>query len=202
MACLTLTDARNLMLKGRPWTFRMECTLNGRSAAWLATGRALFEPVEIHFGAIGAKPTILVKDWAYVEKTAPEKAAKGYAYVDTPFVRVQPSTIKGLTPPSPVVPMAPSPSPVVPMTTSPSPVVPMTTSPSPVVPMTTSTKVVPMVAPMVVSKLPGPWGLIAGLKPNGGQWIGVDTNGGTVMSMSKDAARRLVQDHGLPVVGL
>lgn len=195
MACLTLTDARNLMLKGRPWTFRMECTLNGRSAAWLATGRGQNEPVEVHFGAIGAKPTILVKDWAYVEKTAPEKEAKGYVYVDTPFVRVQPSTIRGLTPaaPSPVVPMTPA---------ALSPVVPMTTSPSPVVPMTTSTQVVPMVAPMVVSKLPGPWGLIAGLKPNGGQWIGVDTNGGTVMSMSKAAARRLVQDHGLPVVGL
>ena len=195
MACLTLTDARNLMLKGRPWTFRMECTQNGRSAVWLATGRAQNEPVEVHFGAIGAKPTILVKDWAYVEKTAPEKAAKGYVYVDTPFVRVQPSTIRGLVPATP--------SPIVPMTPGPSKVAPMTPGPSPVVPMTTSTQVIPMTPPPVVSKLPGPWGLIAGLKPSGGgQWVGVDTNGGTVMSMSKDAARRLVQNHGLPVVGL
>jgi len=93
MARLTLSDARNTMGRSRPWTFRLECTVGGRNAFWLATGRSRHEPVEIHYGAIGNKPQILVKDWDYVERKAPEKEAKGYVYVDTPFVKVQPSTI-------------------------------------------------------------------------------------------------------------
>lgn len=100
MARLTLNDARTLAARSRPWTFRME--FRGVNAAnqsgwsekfWLATGRGLHEPVEIHYGAIGSTGTILVKDWAYVEQTAPEKEAKGYTYEDTPYVRVRQSTI-------------------------------------------------------------------------------------------------------------
>jgi len=124
MANLTLTDARNLMLKGRPWTLRLEfqgmnpSNQSGVSSRfWLATGRAQHEPVEVHYGTVGGKPTILVKDWSYVEKRAPEKEAKGYTYADTPFVRVQPSTIVGAAPqpvspkraPTPVVSSLPGP---------------------------------------------------------------------------------------------
>lgn len=199
MALLTLTDARNLMLKGRPWTFRMECTLNGRSAAWIATGRAQNEPVEVHFGAIGAKPTILVKDWSYVEKTAPEKVAKGYVYVDTPFVRVQPSTIGKATQPTTPV------SPVIPLTPGPSKVAPLTPGPSNVIPLTFGqTPVIPMVAPPVVApNLPSPWNLIVKVKQVGNQWIGVDSNGSKVLAMPKEAARRMVQNYAhISVMGL
>ena len=98
MAKLTLADARRTMGKGRPWTFRLE--FYGQTAAgnpsqkfWLCTGRARNEPVEIHYGAIGAKSQILVKTWDYVEKTAPEKIAKGYDYADTPFVRIRKAVI-------------------------------------------------------------------------------------------------------------
>jgi len=103
MATLTLADARRTMGRGRPWTFRLEfygTTANGNPSQkfWLCTGRARNEPVEIHWGSIGAKAQIIVKDWDYVEKAAPEKIAKGYDYADTPFVRVQQSTIKGTTP--------------------------------------------------------------------------------------------------------
>lgn len=107
MATLTLTDARRLMLKGRPWTFRMECQVGGRNAFWLATGRGGAEPVEIHYGGIGNKPQIIVKDWAYVDKVAPEKEAKGYCYVQTPYVRVRQSTIDAFSAgqPSPQAPV-------------------------------------------------------------------------------------------------
>ncbi len=122
MARLTLSDARSTMGRGRPWTFRLECTVGGRNAFWLATGRSRHEPVEIHYGAIGNKPQILVKDWAYVERKAPEKEAKGYVYVDTPFVKVQPSTIAaaaGSKAPTPVA--APKPVPKVKTPTAPTP---------------------------------------------------------------------------------
>jgi len=83
MARLTLSDARSTMGRGRPWTFRLECTTGGSNKFWLATGRGRNEPVEIHYGAIGSKGTILVKDWAYVEAKTPQKVAKGYDYADT-----------------------------------------------------------------------------------------------------------------------
>lgn len=115
MARLTLSDARSTMGRGRPWTFRLECTVGGRNAFWLATGRARNEPVEIHYGAIGNKPQILVKSWDYVERKTPEKIAKGYDYVDTPFVKVQPSTIaaggKAASTPTPKSPAPPIPTP-------------------------------------------------------------------------------------------
>lgn len=87
MARLTLTDARRLAGRGRPWTFRMECTTGRSNKFWLATGRGVTEPVEIHYGRIGTRGTVIVKDWSYVEQKAPEKEAKGYVYVPTPFIR-------------------------------------------------------------------------------------------------------------------
>jgi len=98
MAKLTLADARNTMSRGRPWTFRLEYSGltdagNPSHKFWLAAGRGRNEPVEIHHGKVGGKPQILVKDWAFVEAKTPEKEAKGYRYVDTPFVRCQQSTI-------------------------------------------------------------------------------------------------------------
>ena len=228
MARLTLTDARSVMLKGRPWTFRLECTTGGHNKFWLATGRGQNEPVEVHYGAIGAKAAILVKDWAYIEKTAPEKEAKGYTYVDTPFVRVQPSTIAGVQA-SPVIPMTPT-SRTIPMISA-SPVVPMVAKPS-VVPMVAKPSVVPVVAgddddddddddsvsvyaprptapvapvapPVVVPSLPAPWNRIMAVQKQGAHWVGLDSTGGTVMAMPKEAARRLVQAHvHITVMGL
>lgn len=100
MAYLTLYDAHRLAAKDRPWTFRMEYVgYNGANASgtsskfWLATGRGLAEPVEIHYGALGSKGTILVKDFAYLAKKVKDKIRKGYLYADTPFVRVRQATI-------------------------------------------------------------------------------------------------------------
>ena len=211
MARLTLTDARNVMLKGRPWTFRMECTTGGHNKFWLATGRGQNEPVEIHYGAIGAKAAILVKDWAYVEKNTPEKEAKGYIYVDTPFVRVQPSTIQA----SPVIPMTPS-SRTIPMTPT-SPVVPMVAKP-PVVPVVVddddddsvsvyaprpTAPAAPVALPSVAPNLPAPWNRIMAVQKQGAHWMGLDSTGGKVLSMTKDAARNLVRNHQhITIMGL
>ena len=194
MARLTLTDARNLMLKGRPWTFRMEClgpnpnVQAGWSAKfWLATGRAQHEPVEIHYGVIGGtNPTIIVKDWAYVEAKAPEKEAKGYIYADTPFVKVLPSTIAGASQPSP-------------LSTPPPPVAPAKPVPAPVA--TAPVKPAPIVG--TVPTLPGPWGRIVAVMKQNGNWVGLDQTGAKVLTMTRDGARNLVRDHHhIKVVGL
>jgi hypothetical protein len=186
---LTLTDARNLMLQGKPWTFRMEFTgpnpnnAGGFSSKfWLATGRARHEPVEIHYGSIGGgTPMVLAKDWTYVETTAPEKEAKGYTYAATPFVRVRASTLNLAAAVANAAPPAPAPAPVV----APPP-------PPPVV----------RAAP--VSNLPGPWGRISAVqKLADGTWWGLDPSGGKVLQMTKDGARNLVRDHQhITVAGL
>jgi hypothetical protein len=196
MALLTLTDARNLMLKGKPWTFRMEfhgTTPNGNPSHkfWVATGRARHEPVEIHFGAVGAASNILIKDWDYVERAAPEKEAKGYTYITTPFVRVQQATINTWlasqgkpvsVPPTPVQPVAPQP-PVQPAAPKP---------PTPVQPA----------AP--VSGLPGPWGRILSVqKQADGSWWGLDAAGAKVIPMTRNGAMNLVQSQPhISVLGL
>lgn len=187
MATLTLTDARNLMLKGKPWTFRMEFqgpnpnNVSGWSTKfWLATGRARHEPVEIHYGTIGGgTPTILVKDWDYIEQKAPEKEAKGYVYKDTPFVRVRQSTINvWLTsqgqPKGAPLPVQPSPPPA------------------------------PPKPPVATSGLPGPWGRVSSVqKQADGSWWGLDSVGGKVLQMTKDGARNLVQSYPhITVAGL
>lgn len=186
MAILTVHEARTLMLKGRPWTFRMEHT-NGHNKFWLATGRGLNEPVEIHYGAIGAKPTILVKDWPYVVRAVPDKLGKGYNYTDTPFVRVQPSTIALSAAPS--VPQFP--------TTKFIPVKPA------VVPAAVAAPPVPTT--VVVGQIPpAPWGRIMQVqKQPDGTWAGLSSTGTKVMGLTKDGARNLVRDYShIQVVGL
>jgi len=126
MSILTVTDARTLMGRGKAWTFRLELRdpASNSHKFWLCTGRSRHEPVEVHYGRVGSKPQIIVKDWVYVEQKCPEKVAKGYIYVDTPFVRVQPSTIAGVaqaTPAWPGAKMMPVQQPV----TAPKPVVPV-----------------------------------------------------------------------------
>lgn len=114
---LTLSDARRLMHQGKPWCFRLEytgLTANGNASDkfWLATGRGRHEPVEVRYGKVGTEGRVIVKDWMYVEGKAPEKVAKGYDYVSTPFVGVRQQTIDGfgaqqapVPPPKPVAPV-------------------------------------------------------------------------------------------------
>jgi len=124
MSILTVTDARNLMQRDRPWTFRLELhdPATNSHKFWLCTGRGRHEPVEVHYGRVGSKAQIIVKDWNYVEQKFPEKEAKGYLYADTPFVRVQPSTINGTTPANPGARMMPI------QTTVPKPAAPSSTT--------------------------------------------------------------------------
>jgi hypothetical protein len=212
MATLTLSDARSLMLKGKPWTFRMEHTSNGHNKFWLATGRKQGEPVEIHYGVIGSGGTILVKDWAYVERTAPEKEAKGYDYADTPFVRVQQATIDAAAAHQASVGHH-----VLIVTTGPAKATPVP-APAQIPPVPTGLHAQPfaVTAPISVplpliptpavqaSGLPGPWGrIVAVQKQPDGTWAGLSNTGSKVLSMTKDGARNLVQGHShIQVVGL
>ncbi len=100
------------MTRGKPWTFRLECT-KGRNAFWLCTGRGRSELVEVHFGGIGNKPSVILKDWTYVEAKTPEKLAKGYVYVPTDFVRVRQASIDAVKAGLPSGPVKPKPTPAV-----------------------------------------------------------------------------------------
>jgi predicted DNA-binding WGR domain protein len=125
-----------MMQRGRPWTLRLE--LHDPSANshkfWLATGRGRHEPVEIHYGRVGNKAQVIVKDWTYVEAKAPEKEAKGYSYVTTPFVRMDPANFGG----SPtVVTPKPTSSPVTPVSSQPQGVHPPVGLPAVRVPVNT-----------------------------------------------------------------
>ena len=186
MARLTLTDARSKMINGRPWTFRLEfqgpnsAVASGWSTKfWLATGRGRHEPVEIHYGVIGSTGSILVKDWDYVEKVAPEKEAKGYVYADTPFIRVRQATLDAAT--QVTIPTA----------------APVATIPTPVV-------TAPVVTAPILSSLTGPWSRIVSVqKQPDGSWWGFDAQGSKVLGMPKDAARNLVKNHAhITVAGL
>jgi len=93
MANLTLSEAHTLMLRGRPWTFRLERydpVVNARKF-WMATGRAYNEPVEVLYGHVGENPTILIKEWDSMKVLFHRKGH--YDYAATPFVRVRQATI-------------------------------------------------------------------------------------------------------------
>lgn len=173
MACLTIQDARRHMQNHRPWTFALNCTSNGSNKFWLATGRGRNEPVEIHFGAIGSTGHVLVKDWTYLERKVPEKIAKGYVYVDTPFIRVQDAVITafiqgGLPAAQAAAQPAPPPNPV-PATTKP---VPMPGQPA------------------------GPYSQILTILPHGnGIWYGLDAKGNKICSLTRQGAQDLVAAH-------
>lgn len=177
MALLTLDDARKLAARNRPWTFRLEfkglnaANQSGRSEKfWLATGRGVSEPVEIHYGAIGSTGTVLVKTWSYVEQVAPEKLTKGYQYADTPYKRVQQSTIDAFN-----AAMAKQPPP------STAPVTSVAAPPAPP----------PTPAP-TTNGLAGPYGRIVSVSSVGGVWKALDAAGKVLLTLTAQGARDLV----------
>ncbi len=181
MATLHFADAERLSRQGKPWTFRLECTVNGRNAFWLATGRARNEPVEIHYGGIGNKPQIIVKDWDYVAAKTPEKTGKGYDYTNTPFVRVRQATIDDLARKRKAAGLpVPKPTPK-----------PATPTPKPATP--------PPAAP---TKGGDPYSRVVQVCPTAnGQWVAVDASGRQLFAMPKRGAMKLVQSTPAVTVG-
>lgn len=205
MALITFKQAEALATRGRPWTFKMQFqgldpnNLSGWSDKfWLATGRAKDEPVEIHFGATGSAGQIQVKDWAYVAAKVPEKEAKGYRFVDTPFVRVRQATIdahnasKGRQAPVAITGTGPFWAPA-----------PTPAAPAPV-------PAQPFAPPPPVGYYPDPaakdpYDRIAtvGPDPAAGNWKALDVNGKLVMRLTASGARTLLQENpAIKVAGI
>ena len=170
MATITFSDARHKALNGRPWTFKLQfsgfSSQGGKSNKfWRATGRGMREPVEVTYGAVGSEGTTIVKDWAYVARKAPEKEAKGYVVVFTPYVRIRQQTIdafnaqKGQRTPQPLP----------------------ATHPVPV--------------PVRARPTQDPYERIVEVEPDTktGNWNGYDANGKLVMRITKQGARQLLQ---------
>jgi len=206
MARLSLADARNLMLKGRPWTFRLEyqgTNPNNQSGwstkFWLATGRGQSEPVEIHYGMIGNKPQVIVKDWAYTETKATEKVAKGYFYADTPFVRVRQTTIDAATHPGSLGVAA---APGFPKLNPPAPK--PTPKPLPPQVMAAIVQATQGISPGAFVGLTGPYAKIVTVQPvSGNIWRALDSAGNKVMDVTAKGARDLVASYAhITVAGL
>ena len=182
---LTLSDARRIMQRGRPWTFCLEYHDPGANSHkfWLATGRARHEPVEVHYERVGGKHKILIKDWMYIETKAPEKVAKGYDYVPHQFVKVQASTIAAFNAKN--AKRAPK----------------STPKPKPASQPSAAT---PKPQPSVPGTLAGPYAKVVGVSPRkAGIWHALDALGNKVLVLTKQGARDLVaRNPNIQVVGL
>jgi len=185
MLVLTLRDARQKMSRSRPWTFRLEYhAVNAHKFYLICTGRGRNEPVEVYYGRVGNRPTILVKSWDYVEKTVPAKEAKGYHYVKTGFVRVRQATLDAFSPAP-----TPSGSPFRP---------PHKQAPGP------SATLSPQLPPKPASPPSGPYAQIVTVAPTGaGVWHALNSSGGKVLTLSKDGVRDLMAQYpNIQVAGL
>jgi len=128
MAKLTISDVERIAGRGRPWTIRLEfagadpANAGGFSDKyWYATGRGLTEAVEIGWGANGNGAQHQLIDWPELRKRVAEKLAKGYGYVDTPYIRMTTASLARLGGPTKGTPapvqVTPVPNPVPPPVT-------------------------------------------------------------------------------------
>ena len=202
MARLTFDDAERIAGNSRPWSIRLEFRgPNPNNAGgwsekfWFATGRAKHEPVETGWGAIGALPQYQLVDWANFVTKVTEKVAKGYDYVDAPFVRMSQDslnklggTVKTVGGPTPAAPNAPSPPPVLP------------SSPAPQIQVNTGTT--PVNAKLLA--LGEPWSLVRSLrvKRNSSTVLGydaLDNKGSVLFGLDPQQGVQAAQDYDLDV---
>jgi len=118
VAYLTITDARDIAKRGRPWSLRLEYTGSNSSnnsgwsdKFWFATGRGINEPVEIGWGRNGNKPQIRLTDFPTVEDRVSSKLGNGYSYVDASYRRMSPESLSKLAKPTSATPLQPTPAP-------------------------------------------------------------------------------------------
>ena len=200
MARLTIIDAEGIAARSRPWTIRLEYHgVNHNNASgtsdkfWYATGRALHEQVEIGWGAIGAKPQLLLVSWQDLRTRVAEKQAKGYQWEDTGYVRMSPASMAKIINPSAAM-VAPKKTPVA----APAPVTPVV-APTPV-----SMMPIPPAANPALVKLGAPFSLISALKiiRDGVKLLGykaLDAAGDELLEMTKTDGLKFAQDYGVDI---
>lgn len=204
MACLTITDARDIASRGRPWSIRLEYTGSNydnksgwSSKFWFATGRGLHEPVEIGWGKNGNKPQTQVTDFPTVEDRVSKKLAKGYDYTDAPYRRMSQAGLAKIgawvtTTPT----AAPAPKPAPKPTPTPAPATPAPIAPTP--------KVSTHTVSAAQDALGEPWSLIHSLriKRNGTKVIGydaLDDGGDFLLTMTATSGLDFARDYDVDV---
>jgi hypothetical protein len=162
---------------------------------WYATGRALNEPVEVGWGAIGSLPQTQLIDWTELQNRVNDKLAKGYDYAPTDFIRMTAASIATIGGQAPVP--VPSPSPV-----TKAPPVPVAASVAPSTPT----------GPVVYSKAPTaallalgePWSLIRALKVQRKgtvvtHYAALDATGAHLLDFTSKAALEFATQHDVEV---
>lgn len=193
MALITLSEAKNIAARRRPWSLRMEfvgsnpSNQSGQSAKyWFATGRGTNEAVETGHGALMAKATCHLVDFGTFEAKVAEKLQKGYDFVDANYRRMSPANLAKLG--GATASAQPTPPPSNPATTLP---LAQSNTPSPVVQ--------PPLASLAT--LPAPFSLIASLTPTKSGYEAHDAQGDHLLTLTSDGGMKLIQDHGVPVQG-
>jgi hypothetical protein len=213
MTYLTLNDAYTARCAGQPWQIRIEfvgrnsANASGHSAKfWSASGQGK-GPVQIKWGKIGGASSNLDKDWAYVADKLPKKLAEGYSYVagthsgtGTIYTNVSPAPL-----PVPVK-LPPTKKPVGTPAPAQDPLDPSDLAASIFGAVETITKeharLKGLAASPVAPQLPGPFGLIAGLRAVKQGFEALDVNGRKLLLLTFDGGRQLSQEHNVPVLGL
>ena len=195
---MTLQDAYGIASRNRPWSFRLEfvghngSNLSGTSSKfWQATGRGLNEPAEAGWGAIGNTPQTMLTDWQGVSDKVAEKLAKGYTYVDHPYIKMTPENlakvlagnVKSPVSVTFVAPAAPVPPPVI-------------------TPMITKTSGTANKLSLVL--LGEPWSLIVklrvqrnGLSVTG--YLALDDTGDTLLTFDEQGGLDFAREHSLDI---
>jgi len=185
MATLTIHTVSAIAAKGRPWTFRLECSdpSNNTSKFWYATGRGLNEAIECAWGRIGNTPQYKLIDWTELRAKVAEKLGKGYTYANTPYERMSPGNLAKLTGTQPS--LAPTSPPAV---TAP---IPVAVAPPPVIQAPVASTPPVHVNP----SLPPPFGLIKWLKPaKGGAWDALDSNKDKLFGLPLTGGVQMLKD--------
>ena len=187
------SDARRL---GQDWTIRIEYVgrngenVSGYSSKFWQAGGVGRGMVEVRWGKIGGSSQTLVKDWSYVVGKLPKKLNEGYRYVS--------GTSSNATQPAYKAAQVARP------------------APAPQAPADLAAGILGAVATItadharcaglpsapVAPHLPGPFGLVAGLRAVKAGFEALDANGKKLMLLTFDGGRQLSQEHNVPVLGL
>lgn len=92
MARLTVQDARQIAMRNRPWTFRLELQ---PGMFWYATGRGINEPLEVVTGTIhpAQGQMAALGTWTDLERVVTLLLGQGWQYADTPYIRMSPQSL-------------------------------------------------------------------------------------------------------------
>jgi len=189
-----LHEAEAIAEKKHPWSIRLEFTgvnVNNKNGVsdkyWYASGRGLSEAIEIGWGAVGRKPQTQLTTWAELRNRLPDKLAKGYIYVNYPYVRMSAGNI------AKILGWVPTPP-----TTAQVKKVKQVGVPSQPIPSN-------WVMSATQSILGAPWNLIYTLQlvRKGTEVIGfkaLDKKGAEILMLDENGGREFARDHGLEIL--